>query len=210
MKPKLIFLCCSNLHQSILGALAANLASSSNQDDLSLLTDSFSSLEPVTNGVVNGVLSRLGATSIDEPAAELIVRIVSLGVQTRQLADYRGTCRPISKWRASSPSPSTLSGRSRLRCTRAACCSFCVTLPPGTLSPPSACKVSDPGACRRQRHRAEICTCSLTRLGALRPTFVCSRLIRARAHGGWRRRPKLGAQRGRWLPEGFSNRDRPL
>ncbi|ORY78396.1 hypothetical protein BCR35DRAFT_304996 [Leucosporidium creatinivorum] len=62
----------SNLHQSILGALAANLASSSTQDDLSLLTESFSSLEPVTNGVVNGVLARLGAPTTDEPAADPI------------------------------------------------------------------------------------------------------------------------------------------
>lgn len=56
-----------------MGALAANLASSSSQDDLSLLTDSFSTLQPVTNGLVNGVLSRLGA-STSQSAAEPIVR----------------------------------------------------------------------------------------------------------------------------------------
>ena len=55
-----------NLHSAILSSLAANLASSSTQDDLSLLTDSFSSREPVTNGLVNGVLSRLG---LDEGAS---------------------------------------------------------------------------------------------------------------------------------------------
>lgn len=51
----------SCLHQQILSGLAANLASTSAHDDLSLLTDSFASVEPVTNGVVNGILSRLGS-----------------------------------------------------------------------------------------------------------------------------------------------------
>ncbi|KAM0756315.1 hypothetical protein T439DRAFT_296348 [Meredithblackwellia eburnea MCA 4105] len=50
-----------SLHKDILTALASNLASTSQQDDLGLLTDSFASLEPVTNGAVNGILSRLAA-----------------------------------------------------------------------------------------------------------------------------------------------------
>lgn len=51
-----------NLHQSILGALAANLASTSDHDDVALLTDQFASVvQPVTNGAVNGVLARLNA-----------------------------------------------------------------------------------------------------------------------------------------------------
>ncbi|KAK4703422.1 phosphatidylinositol 4-kinase A, partial [Phenoliferia sp. Uapishka_3] len=49
----------SCLHQSILSALASNLASTSTHDDLGLLTESFASVEPVTNGVVNGILARL-------------------------------------------------------------------------------------------------------------------------------------------------------
>ena len=49
----------SSLHASILSSLAANLASSSEQDDLALLTSQFSSLAPVTNGAINGVLARL-------------------------------------------------------------------------------------------------------------------------------------------------------
>ncbi|BGO97504.1 Phosphatidylinositol 4-kinase STT4 [Rhodotorula toruloides] len=48
-----------NLHQSLLTALAANLASTSEQDDLALLTTSFSSLEPVSNTAIHGVLSRM-------------------------------------------------------------------------------------------------------------------------------------------------------
>ncbi|GEM09474.1 phosphatidylinositol 4-kinase [Rhodotorula toruloides] len=52
-----------NLHQSLLTALAANLASTSDQDDLALLTTSFSSLEPISNKAVNGVLSRMNGSS---------------------------------------------------------------------------------------------------------------------------------------------------
>jgi hypothetical protein len=49
----------SNLHSLILGSLAANLASSSTQDDLELLTDSFASLEPINGNTLNSVLARL-------------------------------------------------------------------------------------------------------------------------------------------------------
>lgn len=64
----------SSLHASILSSLAANLASSSEQDDLALLTSQFSSLAPVTNGAINGVLARLvdsdGAASTQSITAQ--------------------------------------------------------------------------------------------------------------------------------------------
>ncbi|KAL8284182.1 hypothetical protein RQP46_004931 [Phenoliferia psychrophenolica] len=59
----------SCLHASILSSLAANLASTSSHDDLGLLTDSFAAVEPVTNGVVNGILSRLGTQANGDDAA---------------------------------------------------------------------------------------------------------------------------------------------
>ena len=63
----------SGLHSAILSSLAANLASSSAHDDLGLLTASFSSVEPVTNGAINGLLSRLVSDNVDE-SEEPIVR----------------------------------------------------------------------------------------------------------------------------------------
>lgn len=64
----------SNLHQSILSALASNLASSSTQDDVELLTDSFANLEPVSNGMINSVLSRLNSDGTTELQYHEIVR----------------------------------------------------------------------------------------------------------------------------------------
>ncbi|KAM0792098.1 hypothetical protein ACM66B_004802 [Microbotryomycetes sp. NB124-2] len=72
------------LHQSILTALASNLASTSQQDDLALLTDTFSTVEPSTNKQVNGVLDRLvkapssansGLTSVTVPQVEGMIAV---------------------------------------------------------------------------------------------------------------------------------------
>ncbi|KDE03986.1 hypothetical protein MVLG_05555 [Microbotryum lychnidis-dioicae p1A1 Lamole] len=53
----------SNLHSAILSSLAANLASSSTHDDVHLLTESFAGIQPVTNGVIGGVLNRINGDS---------------------------------------------------------------------------------------------------------------------------------------------------
>ncbi|KAK4048808.1 phosphatidylinositol-4- kinase [Microbotryomycetes sp. JL201] len=74
------------LHQSILTALASNLASTSEHDDLALLTDTFSTVEPSTNKQVNGVLDRLtqpasalngtrGLTSVTVPQVEGMISV---------------------------------------------------------------------------------------------------------------------------------------
>lgn len=101
----------NNLHLSILSALAANLASSSTQDDLGLLTDSFSDLEPVTNATVNGVLSRLSTSSVEAHGSEFVVRALSNSrhyqYPSSLLANF-GTLgfRLLSKWNLLLLSPS--------------------------------------------------------------------------------------------------------
>lgn len=66
----------TSLHQQILSALAGNLASTSSQDDLSLLTQSFSSVQPAQNGQINGIVSRLEPGQATD-GAEVIVRYIS-------------------------------------------------------------------------------------------------------------------------------------
>ncbi|GAA5868294.1 hypothetical protein JCM3774_000996 [Rhodotorula dairenensis] len=61
----------SNLHESVLTALAANLASTSQQDDLALLTASFDSVGPSTTTQVNGVLARVNRSA--EEAGEVVI-----------------------------------------------------------------------------------------------------------------------------------------
>ncbi|GAA5978734.1 hypothetical protein JCM10908_004462 [Rhodotorula pacifica] len=55
----------SNLHESVLTALAANLASTSQHDDLALLTASFDSVLPSKRSQVNDVLARVNGDSND-------------------------------------------------------------------------------------------------------------------------------------------------
>ncbi|GAA6000790.1 1-phosphatidylinositol 4-kinase STT4 [Rhodotorula paludigena] len=61
-----------SLHAQLLGALAANLASTSHHDDLALLTTAFDAHAPATTRQVNGVLARVNgehpAASDDEAA----------------------------------------------------------------------------------------------------------------------------------------------
>lgn len=70
----------STLHASILSSLAANLASSSSQDDLSLLTSTFSALLPATNGAINSVLSRLEINGNSEHLVQIVSFILSFRV----------------------------------------------------------------------------------------------------------------------------------
>ena len=70
----------SGLHSSILSSLAANLASSSTQDDLGLLTASFSSVEPVTNGAINGLLARLVSDNVDANEEPIVRRASTAGI----------------------------------------------------------------------------------------------------------------------------------
>jgi hypothetical protein len=118
-----------NLHSAILSSLAANLASSSTQDDLSLLTDSFSTREPVTNGLVNGVLARLG---LDQAAStqqeEPIVRPAPRSMECERRAQllsmhwlYRRPNRPKESSRSPS-SPLSLSPRKRTSTGSSLCC----------------------------------------------------------------------------------------
>ncbi|BGP37895.1 Phosphatidylinositol 4-kinase stt4 [Rhodotorula kratochvilovae] len=62
-----------NLHQELLSALAANLASSSSQDDVALLAASFNAVNPASNQAVNGIAARLTAEPADDDRDSLTV-----------------------------------------------------------------------------------------------------------------------------------------
>lgn len=67
----------SNLHASILSSLAANLASSSSQDDLGLLTSTFDAITPVSNGAIHSVLQRLEVNGNGSQSETEMVIVVS-------------------------------------------------------------------------------------------------------------------------------------
>ncbi|GAA5845618.1 hypothetical protein JCM9279_006050 [Rhodotorula babjevae] len=54
-----------NLHQELLSALAANLASTSAHDDVALLAASFDAVNPATTHAVNGIAARLNGDAHD-------------------------------------------------------------------------------------------------------------------------------------------------
>jgi hypothetical protein len=73
-----------NLHEQVLTALAANLASTSQHDDLALLTASFDSVLPSKHSQVNEVLARVnGGAQEGEGEVILVRRPVSLAAPLR-------------------------------------------------------------------------------------------------------------------------------
>ncbi|GAA6057472.1 hypothetical protein JCM3770_000778 [Rhodotorula araucariae] len=75
-----------NLHQELLTALAANLASASAHDDVALLAASFDAVNPATTHAVNGIAARLTAEPHDDDrdslAAEQLEGMVAFAQYT--------------------------------------------------------------------------------------------------------------------------------